>query len=47
MSDELNADQMLRIQAMQMSVAACRKDQDEDLILLAQEIYKFLIGVTK
>jgi hypothetical protein len=47
MSDELSADQMLRIQAMQMSVAACRKDQDEDLILLAQEIYKFLTGVTK
>jgi hypothetical protein len=47
MSDELNADQMLRIQAMQMSVTACRKDQDEDLILLAQEIYKFLTGATK
>jgi hypothetical protein len=47
MSDELNADQRLRIQAMQMSVAACHKDQDEDLILLAKEIYKFLTGATE
>jgi len=47
MSDEVSADHRLRIQAMQMAVAACHKDQDKNLILLAQDIYTFLTGATK
>jgi len=44
MSDELNADQMLRIQAMEMAVKLCLKDFDQDAVLLAQAIYKFFKG---
>jgi hypothetical protein len=50
MSEELSADQTLRIKAMQMAVSYVTErigGADSDLISTAKEIYEFLKGVTK
>ena len=44
MSNALSADEILRVQAMEMAVKLCLKDFDQDAVLLAQAIYKYFKG---
>jgi hypothetical protein len=48
MTDDLSADQILRIQAMQMAVAYVTKTEHENILTpLANKIYRFIRGEMK